>query len=104
MPQVEDSTSYGTQALKVRGKLMLRLKEDGQTLVCRVTWPERERLLNTYPKVFFLTDHYREHPWVLMNMSSASLAVLRPAVFHAWEQVAPKTLVAKSASHNTNAA
>lgn len=28
-PEVEDGTSYGTPALKVRKKLLARLKEDG---------------------------------------------------------------------------
>ena len=32
-PEVTDGTSYGTPALKVRGKLLTRLKEDGESLV-----------------------------------------------------------------------
>jgi hypothetical protein len=32
-PEVEDGTSYGTPALKVRKKLLARLKEDGHSLV-----------------------------------------------------------------------
>jgi hypothetical protein len=32
-PEVEDGTSYGTLALKVRKKLLVRLKEDGDSLV-----------------------------------------------------------------------
>ena len=32
-PEVEDGTSYGTPALKVRKKLLVRLKEDGDSLV-----------------------------------------------------------------------
>ncbi|WP_376698644.1 hypothetical protein [Bradyrhizobium aeschynomenes] len=31
-PEVEDGTSYGTPALKVRKKLLTRLKEDGDSL------------------------------------------------------------------------
>ena len=30
-PEVEDGTSYGTPALKVRKKLLARLKEDGDS-------------------------------------------------------------------------
>jgi hypothetical protein len=30
-PEVEDGTSYGTPALKVRKKLLVRLKEDGDS-------------------------------------------------------------------------
>ena len=32
-PEVEDGTSYGTPALKVRKKLLVRLREDGDSLV-----------------------------------------------------------------------
>jgi hypothetical protein len=32
-PEVEDGTSYGTAALKVRKKMLARLKEDGDSLV-----------------------------------------------------------------------
>jgi hypothetical protein len=31
LPGVEESISYGTAALKVRGRLFVRLKEDGET-------------------------------------------------------------------------
>jgi hypothetical protein len=32
-PEVEDGTSYGTPALKVRKKMLVRIKEDGDSLV-----------------------------------------------------------------------
>jgi hypothetical protein len=34
-PSVEDSTSYGTPALKVRGKLLARLHQSGECPVLR---------------------------------------------------------------------
>jgi len=94
-PEVVESTSYGTPALKVRGKLMLRLKEDDETLVCRTTWEERERRLALEPDIFFLTDHYREYPWVLLRLPIATRTVLDGAIEHAWLQSAPKSLVAR---------
>src|SRR5437762_221978 len=33
LPGVEESTSYRTPAMKVRGKLIARLKEDAETIV-----------------------------------------------------------------------
>ena len=41
LPGAEVATSYGTPALKVKGKLFARLKEDGETLVLRTTWKDR---------------------------------------------------------------
>ena len=40
LPEIEESTSYGTPALKVRGKLIARLK-DAETLV--IMCPSRRR-------------------------------------------------------------
>ena len=59
-PEVDDGTSYGTPALKVHKKLLARLKEDGDSLVMPgVPQDEREMLVESRPRVFYFTDHYR---------------------------------------------
>jgi hypothetical protein len=93
LPEVEQSTSYGTAALKVRGKLMIRLKEDGETIVVRTTWEARERLMTLHPECFFLTDHYVGHPWVLLKLKRASLGVFKPVLVAAWRICASKALL-----------
>jgi hypothetical protein len=93
LPGVEQSTSYDTAALRVRGKLMIRLKEDGETIVVRTTWEARERLLTLHPECFFVTDHYVGHPWVLLKLKRASLAVFKPVLLAAWRICASKTLL-----------
>ena len=63
-PEVEDGTSYGTPALKVRKKILVRLKEDGDSLVMPgVPMDERDMLVESRPKVFYFTDHYRIIRW-----------------------------------------
>jgi hypothetical protein len=53
-PEVEDGTSYGTPALKVRKKLLARMKEDGDSLVMPgVPQDERDMLVESQPKVFY---------------------------------------------------
>ena len=94
LPEVQESTSYGTPALKLRGKLMVRLKEDGETVVLRSTWDERERVMTLYPDAFHVTDHYRDHPWVLLRLSTAPPASVAHALDHAWRLVASKALLA----------
>lgn len=98
LPEVEESTSYGTPALKVRGKLMVRLKEDHHTVVLRTTWEDRERLMVVHPDVFFVTEHYRGHPWVLMNLAAATGTLLLPVLESAWRLCAPRSLVARHPS------
>lgn len=93
-PGVEDSTSYGTPSLKVKGVFMLRLKEDGETLALRTSFLERDLLLRADPKTYFVTDHYLNYPAILVRLAHIRPDELRDRLEHAWRQVAPKRLVA----------
>lgn len=93
LPGVEESSSYGTPALKVRGKLFVRLKEDGETIVLRTDAFERAHLLQSAPQTFCITDHYRDYPWVLVRLPTVALGQLRELLEDAWRRVAPKRLV-----------
>lgn len=94
LPGVEEGTSYGTPALKVKGKLIVRLWEDGETLVLRMNIFERPYLLEAEPEVFFITDHYRDYPCVLARLPKITESRLREAVIDAWRYVAPPKMVA----------
>jgi len=95
LPEVEQSTSYGTPALKVCGKLMARLKEDGQTLVLKTTFADRERLLAAEPDALYLTDHYVSHPWILVRLPRVARSLLSELVAEAWRLTAPAALLMK---------
>ncbi len=94
LPGVEEGTSYGTPAFKVKGKLFVRLKEDGETLVVRMGFDEREMLLEAAPGTFFLTDHYRGYPYVLVRLAAIDPDRLREILEESWRETAPKKLVA----------
>ena len=68
LPDVEEGTSYGTAALKVKGKLITRLWEDGKTLVIKTTFDPRDELMTGDPETYYITDHYRSSPWVLVRL------------------------------------
>lgn len=93
-PGVEDATSYGTPALKVKGKGIARMREDGKTLVIiGVGLDERDMLMEAEPDIFFVTDHYRDWPAVLVHLSKAEPDMIKGLLFHRWQAVAPKKLV-----------
>jgi hypothetical protein len=94
-PGVEDSTSYGTPALKVRGKLLARVHQSGECLVLRADLLDREILMQSDPSVFFITDHYRDYPWILVRFSAIDAGALPDLIERAWRLVAPKSLIAK---------
>src|SRR5262249_44476870 len=79
--------------LKAGGKLMARLREDGETLVVRVDPDARDLLLRSDPETFFLTDHYAGHPWVLVRLPRVRPAALATLLEEAFRLVAPPRLL-----------
>lgn len=92
LPGVEVGQSYGTPALKVKGKLFARLHDDGETLVLRTTTVNRDYLLDAWPDTCYLTDHYRNYPWVLVRLAQVERTHLAELLSDAWELVAPARL------------
>ena len=93
-PEVTDGTSYGTPALKVREKLLVRLREDGDSLVMLgVPHDERDMLVESQPRVFYFTDHYRDYPTVLIRLSKANRANVEPLLRRQWRALASKKAV-----------
>lgn len=73
LPGVEESTAYGSPALKVRGKLLAcvpvnRSAEPG-SLVVRVDFDDRAELLAEAPEVYYVTDRYVGYDAVLVRLS-----------------------------------
>ena len=100
LPGVEEGTSYRTPALKVKGKFLLRLKEDGESIAVRVDFDVRDVLMAADPAAFYITDHYRGYPAVLVRLASVRRADLRGLLEEAWREVAPKRLVAARDDHS----
>jgi hypothetical protein len=93
-PEVEDGSSYGTPALKVRKKLLARLREDDETLVMLgVPQDEREMLIESQPKIYYFTDHYRDYPTVLIRLSKAKRNHVEPLLRRRWRALASKAAV-----------
>ena len=94
-PGVEVGTSYGTPALKVRGKLLARLHQTEEALVLRTDFIDRQILMQSAPDTFYITDHYLDHPWILVRLSSVKSNALPDLIKRAWRLVAPKALTAR---------
>lgn len=97
LPGIEDATSYGTPALTVRGKLLLRVK-DADTLVFRCTLEDKAMLMEAAPEIYFETDHYVGWPAVLARLSAIGDAELAHRLEQAWHLQAPKKLKAGHAN------
>jgi hypothetical protein len=84
LKNVAESTSYGTPAFKAGGKLLARLREDGDSLVVGTTFEEREELMAADPETYYITDHYLNYPWVLVRLSRVHPDALRDLLGRAW--------------------
>ncbi len=93
LPGLEEGVSYGTPAMKVKGKFLLRVREPG-VLVLMCTREEKELLIEANPAVYFETDHYKGWPAILIRLAKISDAELKHRIAIAWRLQAPKKLVA----------
>ena len=95
LPEVEEETSYGTPAFKVRGKLLARRRqEDPRVLVLYVDRAEQDLLVRGRPEAFFMTPHYAGYPYVLVRLDEVAVDELRELLTDAWLLRAPKRLAA----------
>lgn len=92
-PGVEEGFSYGTPGFRVRGKFLARLWEDGETLVVKCGDDERDFRMQADPETFFITDHYRGYPTVLVRLGRVTKEDLRDVLEEAWRRQAPRRLV-----------
>jgi hypothetical protein len=92
-PGVEATSSFGTPALKVKGKFMARLREPDVMVLKPIEDDEQQFLMGTQPDVFFLTDHYRGYPAILIRLSKADPQDMRELLEQSWRRLAPKKLL-----------
>ena len=77
----------------MRGRLLARLREDGETLAIKTEPAEREFRILTNPDAFFVTDHYVGYPMMLVQLAVVQIDDMRVLLEQAWRMVAPKRLV-----------
>lgn len=72
LPNAVEGTSYGTPALKVKGKLLVRLRPDLDAIVIPTSFEQRDELMAGDPEKYFITDHYRDYPYTLVRLAKIS--------------------------------
>ncbi len=94
LPGTEESTSYGTPAIKVRKKLLLRLhdKEDAIVLLL-ASVDEQQALIAQDPMTFYITDHYAGYAAVLVRPTVPE-DVFFDLMERRWRQLASKAQLA----------
>jgi len=93
-PGVEESTAYGSPALKIKGKLLAcipahRSAEPG-SLVVSVDFNDRAELLTGAPDTYYVTDHYVAYESVLVRLPKVNPEALRELLGMAYKFVTRK--------------
>ena len=92
---VEESTAYGSPALKVRGKLLacipVNKSAEAGSLAVSVDFDQRAALLEEDPATYYVTDHYADYPIVLVRASRIDRDRLRDLLNTAWRFVTSNT-------------
>lgn len=88
LPEVEESTSYGTPALKVAGKLMGRLRTDPDGSLALKT-SDKEALVASADPAYFTTPHYDGYNYILINLELADADEVAELIDDAWHIAAP---------------
>ena len=91
LPGVTEGICFRTAAFYVSKKLLARIKEDGETLM--VYTPDRDEWMSRDSIVFFITEHYRNYPSVLVNLSKVKSRDLVKILKEAWRARAGKKLL-----------
>jgi hypothetical protein len=53
----------------------------------------RDMMLELDPETYFITDHYKDYPSVLVRLSKINASELKTMLQRRWQQIAPKKLV-----------
>jgi hypothetical protein len=102
LPGVEESTVRGAPSLKVHGKLMtcpaIHKSAEPDSLVVKIGFDQRAKLIAADPDVYYVTDHYLNYPTVLVRMSRIHSDALRDLLGMAWQFVNSETKTKKRKS------
>jgi hypothetical protein len=93
-PGTTEEPSYGTPAFKVRKKLFVRLRDDYETIALKMPFADRDERIAMEPDIFYITEHYRTWPGVLVRLEAIDRARLAELIERAWLFTAPRRLLA----------
>lgn len=81
LPDAEESTMYGKPALKLRGEMFAcfpsHRSAEPDSLIVRVDFDQRAELLAAEPDVYYITDHYKDYPAVLVRLPRVKPELLK---------------------------
>lgn len=88
LPDVEESTSWGSPSLKVRGHMFtcipVNKSAEPDSLVVRLRVEDRDALLAEAPDTYYLPEHYVDWPCVLVRFRRIRRDALEDLIKASW--------------------
>jgi hypothetical protein len=107
LPDVEESSLHGAPSLKVSGRLLtcpaLHRSAESDSLVVRIGFQERAKLIAAAPSIYYVTDHYLNHPAVLVRLGQIDRNSLRDLLGLAWHFVSSKKKASRRRGRRSDA-
>jgi hypothetical protein len=94
LPGVVEGICHGTPAFYLRGRLLLRLRDDLDLLVVKMPIQQRDEAIESEPDIFSVTDHYRNYPAVLVTLANVRVTRLQQIIEQAWRRLASRRQLA----------
>jgi hypothetical protein len=93
-PETEEGTSYTHPAILASKKFFTRYRKEDNSAVLIVAGMEyRDMLLEMDPKTYFITEHYKNFPSVLVRLERVTKDEVRTMLDRRWRKIAPKKLI-----------
>ena len=86
---VEEKTIHGSPAVYVRGKLVvcpaIHKSAEPNSIVVSLSTERRSSLLNTDPRVYYITEHYAKYSNVLVRLDRINDRALQELLVISWQ-------------------
>ncbi len=94
MQDVESGTAYGAPAVKVNGNLLASVpvnkSAEPNCAAVHLDFDLRSSLIKAKPEIYYVTEHYRAYPTVLVRLSNISRGELLELLGLSWSFVSAK--------------
>lgn len=91
LPEVSERLSFDTPAFYVQKNMFARLKEGEEELVIHTL--ERDKWLHLDPLTFYITPHFLNYKYMMVNLDRVEPEILKELLFTAWSNRASKKLL-----------
>jgi hypothetical protein len=102
-PDTEESISHeGTPSVKVRGKLMCRLHDNGEFIPIRLDVEIRNKYLESHPEIFHLPDHFKPYPYICMWIHNYNINLIKEVLEQSWKGLATRKQLKEYETRNSS--